>query len=252
MKWEPQQTIEILKEYVYSKNRLDEYRNRVALSNLQLPPFYLKEDKSQSVSSVVVRFINEKEIKKAYDKNTYQWIINSLEETILNSLKMGENIIGIHRHENIYLALYEDDGDLNYLIEIANYINTTVKIINYTLYEKYQAVREVRIGIGIANDPSIERINDLEESFIVPFDEDIKDSVQLAETYAAEVIMFNNLPVCTDAWVFMNLTDENQELIRKNSRQYFNLRTPRQRLFTDLIDPNVAGELERGTLQVEE
>ncbi|GAA6238231.1 MAG: hypothetical protein SPLM_03530 [Spiroplasma phoeniceum] len=76
--------------------------------------------------------------------------------------------------------------------------------------------------------------------------------MQLAETYAAEVIMFNNLPVCTDAWVFMNLTDENQELIRKNSCQYFNLRTPRQCLFTDLIDPNVAGELERGTLQVEE
>ncbi len=58
MKWEPQQTIKILKKYVYSKNRLDEYRNRVALSNLQLPLFYLKEDKSQSVSSVVVQFIN--------------------------------------------------------------------------------------------------------------------------------------------------------------------------------------------------
>lgn len=124
------------------------------------------------------------------------------------------------------MELYEDDGDLNYLIEITNYINATVKIINYTLYEKYQDVREVRIGIGIANDQSIERINYLEESFIVPFDEDIKDSVQLAETYAAEVIMFNNLPVCINTWVFMNLNDDNQELIRKNSCQYFNLKTP--------------------------
>ncbi|WP_425379226.1 hypothetical protein [Spiroplasma endosymbiont of Polydrusus pterygomalis] len=165
---------------------------------------------------------------------------------------MGEGIVGIHRHEDIYLVLYEDAGDLNYLIEIANYINITVKIINYTLYEKYQTVREFRIGIEIVNDPSIEKINDLDDSFIVPFDEEVKDSVQLAETYAAEVIMFNNLPVCTDAWVFINLTDENQELIRKNYRQYFNLRMPHQRLFTNLVDPNVVLEIEQGILQIEE
>ncbi|WP_338965033.1 MULTISPECIES: hypothetical protein [unclassified Spiroplasma] len=252
MKWDPQQTIEILKEYVYSKNRIDEYRNRVALSNLQLPPFYVKENNNQSMSSVVVRFINEKEIKKTYDKETYQWIVTSLEETILNSLKMAENIVGIHRHEDIYLALYEDDGDLDYLIEIANYINTTVKIINYTLYEKYQTVKEVKVGIGIANDPSEEKIYDLEDSFLVPFDDRTKDSVKLAEMYAAEVIMFNNLPVCTDAWVFVNLNDENQELIRKNYRQYFNTKMPHQRLFTDLVDPKIGLEIEQGTLQVSE
>ncbi|WHQ37005.1 hypothetical protein [Spiroplasma sp. SV19] len=252
MTWDPQQTIDILKEYVYSKNRMNEYRNRVALSNLQLPPFYVKENNNQSISSIVVRFINEKEIKKTYNKETYQWIVTSLEETILNSLKMAANIIGIHRHEDIYLALYEDDGGLDYLIEIANYINTTVKIINYTLYEKHQAVKEVRVGIGIANDPSEEKIYDLEDNFLVPFDENVKDSVQLAEMYAAEVIMFNNLPVCTDAWVFINLSDENQELIRKNSRQYFNTKMPHQRLFTDLVDPNISLEIERGTLQVSE
>ncbi|WP_425380164.1 hypothetical protein [Spiroplasma endosymbiont of Stenodema calcarata] len=252
MIWQPEQTIAILKEYVYSKNRIDEYRNRVALSNLQLPPFYVKENNNQSISSIVVRFINEKEIRKTYNKEICQWIVTSLEETILNSLKMAENIVGIHRHEDIYLALYEDDGDLNYLIEIINYINTTVKIINYTLYVQNQTVKEVKVGIGIANDPSEDKIYDLEDNFLVPFDDGIKDSVQLAEMYAAEVIMFNNLPVCTDAWIFVNLSDENQELIRKNSRQYFNIKMPHQRLFTDLVDPNVALEIQRGTLQVSE
>ncbi|WP_374695900.1 hypothetical protein [Spiroplasma endosymbiont of Polydrusus formosus] len=54
-----------------------------------------------------------------------------------------EGIVGIHRHEDIYLFLYEDDGNLNYLIEITNYINTTIKIINYMLYEKYQTIRKL-------------------------------------------------------------------------------------------------------------
>ncbi|WP_374695899.1 hypothetical protein [Spiroplasma endosymbiont of Polydrusus formosus] len=44
----------------------------------------------------------------------------------------------------------------------------------------------------------------------------MKDSVKLTETYAAKVIIFNNLTVCTDAWIFINLTNGNQELIRKN------------------------------------
>ncbi|AGM25715.1 hypothetical protein SSYRP_v1c01190 [Spiroplasma syrphidicola EA-1] len=249
MHWNPDQTIEILKEHVYSKDKLDEYRNRVALSNIELPSFYTRENPEQSFSSIVVRLINRKELKKFYSQPEDAWIFESIDEIITKALQESDKLVGFKRHQDIYLALYSDQGQLDYLIDIISYINTTIKIINYSLYEKYNAAKEIKIAIGAANDPSLEMISELEEEFLVPFDQTTKtDCVLLAENYAAEVVMFNNLAFCTDAWLFKNISFEKQEQIRKNARQYFSIKMPRQKLFSDLIDLEIKEKIEKGTL----
>ncbi|WP_368486307.1 hypothetical protein [Spiroplasma sp. DGKH1] len=254
MKWEPEQTISILKEYVYSKNKLDEYRNRVALSNIELPPFYVKDDEEQSVSAIAVRIVNRKQIIKSYDKKTADWLFATLNNTIMAALQKSDKIFGIHKHDDLYLAVYEDDGSLDYLIDIVNYINTTVRIMNFNLYEDFTSVKEVKIGVGIANDPKKSRIEEVDEDeyFTVPIEEVTKDCVATAEYYAAETVMFNNLPVCTDAWVYYNLSEESQELIRKNMRQYFNSRMVHQRLFTNLIDNDIKKQIDQGNLKIDD
>ena len=108
--------------------------------------------------------------------------------------------------------------------------------------------------MGIANDLKKSRIEEVDEDeyFTVPIEKVIKDCVATAEYYATETVMFNNLTVCTDDWVYYNLSKESQELIRKNMRQYFNSRMVYQRLFTNLINNDIKKQIKQGNLQIDD
>ncbi|GAA6238232.1 MAG: hypothetical protein SPLM_03540 [Spiroplasma phoeniceum] len=85
-----------------------------------------------------VKFINGFIKNEFYDVIFNYWTLLKNKQ-INNQKKIEKRTSSKQLADNFVKKLLNNIISLKH--EIANYINTTVKIINYTLYEKYQAVR---------------------------------------------------------------------------------------------------------------